>query len=188
MPNFIQSLQDRDIGYLRIVARFWGIELVTSGTDSVIKELASFLLDQKLVSEIVVSLPTDARSALEALVKADGKLPWAAFARRFGDIREAGPGRRDREQIYLHPTSAAEVLFYRALLSRAFFDMPTGAQEFAYIPDDLIPLLPFNGFEKDKEENNKGSMPYVPFSDRKGGEPSRPSSLAKGARTLSSGL
>jgi hypothetical protein len=32
-------------------------------------------------------------------------------------------------------------LFYRALIGRAFFDSPSGPEEFAYIPDDLIPLL-----------------------------------------------
>ncbi|HEX7541451.1 MAG TPA: helicase-associated domain-containing protein, partial [Anaerolineales bacterium] len=141
MPNLIQSFQGRDIGYLRIVARLWGIELAASDTDTVLKELTTALLDPKLVTEIVESLSADTWSALEALVKADGKIPWAAFARRFGEIREAGPGRRDREQIYLHPVSAAEVLFYRAMLARAFFDMPAGAQEFAYIPDELIPLI-----------------------------------------------
>ena len=33
-----------------------------------------------------------------------------------------------------------ETLFYRALLSRAFFDSESGAQEFAYIPDDLFKI------------------------------------------------
>ncbi|MCX6348013.1 MAG: hypothetical protein NTV79_00710, partial [Candidatus Aureabacteria bacterium] len=141
MPNLIQSFQGRDIGYLRIVARLWGIELAASDTGTASKDLAAALLDPRLVTEIVDSLPTNARSALDALVKADGKLPWAAFARRFGEIHEAGPGRRDREQIYLHLVSAVEVLFYRALLARAFFDVSAGAQEFAYIPDDLIPLI-----------------------------------------------
>ena len=141
MPNLIQSFQGRDIGFLRIVARLWGIELTAVDTDTVVNELAPALLDKHLVAEIVDSLPTNARSALETLAKAGGMLPWAAFSRRFGEIRQAGPGRRDREQIYLHPVSAAEVLFYRAFLARAFFDHPAGAQEFAYIPDDLIPLI-----------------------------------------------
>jgi len=141
MENLVQSLQGRDIGYLRIVARLWGIELVASDTDKVLKELTAALLDPTLVTEIVDSLSADARSALDALVKARGKLPWAAFTRRFGEIREAGPGRRDREQIYLHPVSAAEMLFYRALVARKFMYMPTGAQEFAYIPDELIALI-----------------------------------------------
>jgi len=33
-------------------------------------------------------------------------------------------------------------LWYRALLARAFFDTPGGPQEFAYIPTDLLSLLP----------------------------------------------
>jgi hypothetical protein len=141
MPNLIQSLQGRDIGYLRIVARLWGIELVASDTEIALNELAKVLLDKTLFTEMVASLTVDSRSALELLAKADGKLSWVVFARRFGEIREAGPGRRDREQIYLHPGSVAEVLFYRALLAKAFFDLPAGAQEFAYIPDDFLLLI-----------------------------------------------
>ena len=68
-------------------------------------------------------------------------MPWAAFVRQFGDVREVGAGRRDREKIHLHPNSPAEVLFYRALLGRAFFDTDKGPLEFAYIPDDLLQLI-----------------------------------------------
>jgi hypothetical protein len=158
MPNLIQSFQGRDIGYLRIVARLWGIELAASDTDTASKELVAALLDSQLVTEIVDSIPADARSALEALARAEGKLPWAAFTRRFGEIREAGSGRRDREQIYLHLVGAAEELFYRALLARAFFDMPAGAQEFAYIPEDLIPLVNRRANGEHREKIKKDSV------------------------------
>ena len=86
-------------------------------------------------------------------------MPWAAFARRFGEIREAGPGRRDREQVYLNPISAAETLFYRALLARAFFDTPYGAQEFAYIPEDLLPLIHLEDYPEHKEIKKAGLIP-----------------------------
>jgi len=161
MPNIIQSFQGRDIGYLRIVARLWGIDLAAIDTDTVMKELSAALHDPKLITEIVDSLPADARSALEALVQADGKLPWAAFARRFGEIRQAGPGRRDREQIYLHPVTAAEMLFYRALLARAFFDMSSGAQEFAYIPDDLLLLIHYGENRGNVNMESVDSKPSV---------------------------
>ena len=52
-----------------------------------------------------------------------------------------GAAKRDREKPYLNPASAAEDLFYRALLGRAFFETAEGAQEFAYIPDDCLPLI-----------------------------------------------
>lgn len=144
MPNLVQSLQARDLGHLRIVAGLWGVELVSAQNEAVRKELTTALLDPGLVNEIVDTLGAGARSALDGLVEAGGKMPWAAFARQFGEIREAGPGRRDREQVYLNPVSAAETLFYRAFLARAFFDTPGGAQEFAYIPDDLLDLIRHN--------------------------------------------
>ena len=162
MPNLIQSFQGRDIGYLRIVARLWGIELTGSDKSKLLKELVAALLDQAAVSEIVNSLPTDARSALEALIDAEGKLPLATFVRRFGEIRETGPGRRDREQIYKHPISPAEDLIYRGLLARAFFDTPSGAQEYAYIPEEFLNLIP---------QNTKKPMPILLNSGEPLGRP-----------------
>jgi hypothetical protein len=142
MPDLLHSLQTRDLGHLRIVAGLWGVELKSAETDVALKELSASLLDPASVREIVDSLSAETRSALAVLAEVGGKIPWAAFARQFGELRQAGPGRRDREQVYLHPASAAETLFYRALLARAFFDTPSGAQEFAYIPDDLLPMIP----------------------------------------------
>jgi hypothetical protein len=141
MPNLVQSLQARDLGHLRIVAGLWGVELTCTENESALKELVTALLSPELVEEILVSLPVEARSALDELADAGGKMPWAAFARQYGEIREAGPGRRDREQVYLSPVSTAETLYYRAFLAHAFFDTPNGAQEFAYIPEDLAKLL-----------------------------------------------
>lgn len=144
MPTLIQSLQGRDLGHVRIVAGLWGVELAQAENEAALEELSAALLNLDLVGEIVDSLSPEARSALERLAEAGGKMPWPAFARSFGEIRETGPGRRDREQIHLNPVSAAEALFYRALLARAFFDTPNGAQEFAYIPEDLAELIKLN--------------------------------------------
>ena len=141
MPNLIQSLHTRDIGHLRIVAGLWGVELSSAESEAALKELTAALLEPELVGEMVDSLSADVRSALDGLAQAGGKMPWVAFARQFGEIREAGPGRRDREQGYLNPISPAETLFYRAFLARAFFDTASGAQEFAYIPEDLAKLI-----------------------------------------------
>jgi hypothetical protein len=141
MPDLLHSLQSRDLGHLRIVASLWGVELASVEMDAALTELAATLLDPALVGEIVDALSAEVLSALDALAEEGGRIPWATFVRRFGEIREIGPGRRDREQPYLQPISAAETLFYRALLARAFFDTPNGPQEFAYIPDDLLLLI-----------------------------------------------
>jgi hypothetical protein len=68
-------------------------------------------------------------------------MPWSQFTRRNGELREMGPGRRDREQPHQNPVSPVEMLWYRGLVGRAFFDAPGGPEEFAYIPDDLLGLL-----------------------------------------------
>ncbi len=153
MPTLLQSLQGRDLGHLRIVAELWGVELTASQADLALQELTAALLDPGLVAEMVGALPEEARSALRALAEAGGRLPWAAFTRRFGEIREVGPARRDRERIYLQPISAAEVLFYRAFLARAFFDAPSGAQEFAFVPDDLLNLVKGKALERTEGES-----------------------------------
>jgi hypothetical protein len=145
MPDLLASLQKYDLGHLRIIAGLWGIELESSKTDSAREELCASLLDFELVGEILETLSPGIRAALEALIAKEGRIPWAEFTRQFGEIREMGPGRRDRERPHLNPASTAEALFYRGFLARAFFDTPGGAQEFAYIPDDLLELIKYEG-------------------------------------------
>ena len=141
MPDILHSLSKFDLGYLRIVAGLWGLELGSGDTVAAANELAASLLDPQLVAEITASIPPEAQAALTALSAADGRIPWAVFIRQFGDVREMGAGKRDREKPQLKPASTAEILFYRALLARAFFDTASGPQEFAYIPNDLLTLI-----------------------------------------------
>ncbi len=124
-----------------MIAELWGLELKSSGADAAREELVVSLLEPELFNELIDSLAPEADFALTALVNSGGRIPWPTFARRYGEIREAGAGRRDREKLYLQPASASETLYYRGLLGRAFFDTLKGPQEFAYIPDDLLRLL-----------------------------------------------
>ena len=141
MPDLLHTLLKYDIGHLRIIAGAWGLELETSEVDSATEELCASFLDLEAVTETMEILPADARSALTALLESNGKMEWAAFARKFGEIREMGAGRRDRERPHLKPISIAENLFYRGILAKAFFDNEKGAQEFAYIPEDLFEFI-----------------------------------------------
>jgi Helicase conserved C-terminal domain len=137
MPDLYHSLLGQDLGHLNIVAGQWGIELNASTSDAASKELVAALLNSESIAELIASLPNQAREALARLSAGKGRIAWAAFAREFGAVREMGAGRRDRERPHLKPSSTAEVLYYHALLARAFFDTENGPQEFAYIPDDL---------------------------------------------------
>ena len=138
MPDLIHSLLKQDIGHLRIIAEFWGLDLESADADSAREELSASLLDFNLLTELLDSLSPQADSALTDLVNSGGRIAWATFTRKYGDIREMGAGKRDRERPHLTPSSTAEILFYRGLLARAFFETDKGSQEFAYIPDDLL--------------------------------------------------
>ena len=141
MPDLFDSLLKQDIGHLRIIAEFWGLELDSKSADAAREKLTVSLLDPKLFAELTETLPPEADSAITYLVNVGGRIPWPTFTRKFGDIRQAGAGKRDREKLHLKPASAAEILYYRGLLARAFFDTEKGPQEFAYIPDDLLNLI-----------------------------------------------
>lgn len=157
MPDLLHSLLDRDLGHLRIIAGFWGIELESNETDSAREELSASILDFELVGEILETLSPNVRAALDALIAKDGRIPWAEFTRQFGEVREMGAAKRDREKPHLKPVSAAEALFYRGFLARAFFDTPGGAREFAYVPDDLLELIKHEGHKGHKAELEKDS-------------------------------
>jgi len=154
MPDLYHTLLKYDIGHLRIIAGSWGLELDSNDADSAAEELSVSLLDFEAARETIDILSTDARAALFSLVESGGKMEWVSYARKFGEIREMGEAKRDRERPHLKPISPAENLFYRGLLAKAFFDAGKGAQEFAYIPDDLFELIKHEGHEvyKGKEE------------------------------------
>jgi hypothetical protein len=153
MPDLFHSLLKQDLGHLRIIAELWGLELDSKDAEAAREELSVSLLEPSLFAEFIDSLSPEADSAIDALVSSGGRIPWPTFTRKFGNVREAGAGKRDREKIYLKPESAAEVLYYRGLLARAFFDTKKGPQEFAYIPDDLLTLLNREESEKKEEKS-----------------------------------
>lgn len=142
MPDLHQTLQGHDLGFLHLVAGLWGVDLGEGDKRSVLQSLIAALQDEALFWEMVESLPASARQALEDLAQRGGRLPWAAFSRRYGDIRPMGAARRERERPDLHPVSPAEMLWYRALIGRAFLDLPPAEpQEYAYIPDEWLAWL-----------------------------------------------
>ncbi len=98
----------------------------------------------------------------------NGQIPYANFVRQFGDIREMGAGKRDREHPHLKPSSTSEVLFYRGLIARAFFDTDQGPQEFTYIPDDLFSLI----------QTSWGGSPSTPTKDEPLGREATPGEKA----------
>lgn len=141
MVDLARTLQGNDLVFLRMVANAWGIDCSAPDAYSAIPPLVSAILDQSLIHEIVEALPTEAKSAIQDLIEHQGKLLWSVFTRRYGEVRVIGAGRQDRERPDLSPVSPAEVLWYRAIIGKAFFNIAPEAQEYAYIPEDLLEHL-----------------------------------------------
>ena len=141
MPDLYHTLHEQDLGFLKIIAEAWGLELDAPNADAALPLLVAGMSNHLLTQEIIETLPDTARQAVHALLNNEGRLSWSLFVRRFGEVRSLGAGKRDRERPDLHPASAAEVLWYRGLIGRAFFNLPPEPQEYAYIPNDLLALL-----------------------------------------------
>lgn len=142
MPDLLHHLQNQDLGFLHIAAELWGVELTAPEAGSAAGQLALVMLDRQASAELLHSLPPEGLAGLDDLQRSGGRMPWALFTRRHGEVRDMGSGRREREKPHRSPVSAAERLWYCGLVGRAFFDTPSGPQELAYLPDDLSQRLP----------------------------------------------
>jgi len=141
MPSLGRTLQDLDLGHLRVIAELWGLDPPPRAGAEAAASLARQMLEPDLAGEIVQALPGPAHESLGFLLEREGRAPLAELGLRFGPMRTVGPGRRDREQPWRDPSAALDGLWYRGLISLGFFETPTGPQEFAFVPDDLLGVL-----------------------------------------------
>lgn len=141
MPDLRHSLSKMDYNHLKIVAEKWRLPFTAPDAREGVKQLVEHLLDFETLQEILETLTSPEKEALLWLDSLDGKEPWPHFTRRFGEVREMGEGRVDRERPDRDPISPAEGLWYRALVARGFFETDSGPLEFAYIPEDIRGLV-----------------------------------------------
>jgi hypothetical protein len=142
MQPLRRTLEDHDLGHLRIVAELWEVDLPPGDSRVALASLVQAMLAPGALEETVESLPARAAEALKYVLEHGGRAPLADLTRLFGPFREVGPGRRDRERPWLDRSAALEGLYYRGLLARAFADTPTGPMEFGFIPSEVLERLP----------------------------------------------
>lgn len=141
MTDLWHSLQGAEFSFLRIVAECWGLPFAAPDARRAVDELAASLLSGEAVLDAGAVLSGSEQQALIWLDGQGGRAPWDQFTRKFGQVRQMGAGRMDREKPHRNPLSPAEGLWYRALVARGFFESETGPQEFAYLPEDLRDLI-----------------------------------------------
>lgn len=140
--NLQRALLDYDVALLTAIAERRGVELKATRRQEMVKELVPALLEPESVREVTQWLTPHQRGALDALIAAGGRLPAARYAREHGTVRRMGPGRLEREKPWRDPQNPAEALHYAGLLFFGFDELEGQIAEFAFIPDDLLPLLP----------------------------------------------
>lgn len=141
LRTLYQTLLDSDPARLRIIAAQWDLPLRAERRADIAAELADAMANAERIAGLLLRLTPDQRAALDDLLRADGRLPWLIFTRRWGDVRLMGPGRLEREAPWRTPSSPAEGLWYWGLLQRAF-DNAIPPVEWAFVPDELRLYLP----------------------------------------------
>lgn len=142
MRSLHQCLLDADLTRLRVIARFWDMDLTTGRRRDAAAQLAEAMAAPEAITDAWDALPAGQRRAMESLLAAGGRIPLRVFAREWGEIRTMGPGRMEREQPWRDPISPAEALWYRGFISRAFEQGQEGTYEIAFIPPELCAHLP----------------------------------------------
>jgi len=139
-----QCLTDVDAVRLEVIARRWGLEYLPDRRIEAVAAMEAQMGDPQRVEEIWASLSPQERAALEFLHAVGGAVAWPTFVRRWGMVRDMGPGRLRQERPWESPASVAESLWYRGLVYRTVVEGPTGLYEVALIPDPLRALLPLS--------------------------------------------
>jgi len=141
MPTLIETIGEYDEDLLLMIAEGWGIDKKDLKSKKLAPRVADYLHKEDMARDLITTLPDQAISALRTIAANQGRIPWQQFIRKFGELREIGAGRRLRERPDIDPISITETLYYKALVGKAFFDTRGGPSEFAYIPDEFMPLI-----------------------------------------------
>lgn len=154
MLNLEQTLRTYDPVMLGVIADRWDVDLETHSVTDILKLLLATMLKPEAAAATWDRLDDAQRGALQALLGAGGVMPARMFFRLYGEIREMGPGRLEREKPYLEPASITEALFYRGLIARGFEEAAAGPQAVIYVPTDLARVLPAHrtGFDLSAED------------------------------------
>jgi hypothetical protein len=142
MKTLHECLQEYDTTLLRAIAERLGIDLDSNHQPAMAEAISAALLSEEFLAQVLAWLSEEERQALDSLVAGGGRMRAHRFRQRAGELRRFGPGSLAREAPWRKPTSAAEGLWYRGLIARAFAEEAGTVVEFVFIPADVLPLLP----------------------------------------------
>ncbi len=143
MQDLSRTLLNYPLELLRVIANRWDVDLNTRDSREAAARLADAMRQPQRITDVWGRLDESQRQALQTVLGSSGsRMPTAMFTRLFGEIRDMGPERLEREKPYLSPVSAAEALYYRGLIASTFDKSAKGPQAITYVPTDLVSLMP----------------------------------------------
>ncbi|MEA4811792.1 MAG: hypothetical protein VB108_04405 [Anaerolineaceae bacterium] len=142
MTTLLHALHDQDLDFLEGVESFWGLKAPSRDPNAKAEALSNLLAKPERIQEQLALLPPQALTALQQLKALGGKTPWTAWIRDFGPLRPMGPGKRKREKPGIFPFSSTELLWYRALIGRAFLKEEDELKEFVFLPEEIAGQIP----------------------------------------------
>jgi hypothetical protein len=108
-----------------------------------IEVISEALLDGKVVQRFLRKLSERERMALDALIAADGRLPYESYQKQFGEIRPFRPRRKDEPSYPSYDSNQpAQQLAYWGLAYLHPRRPKPGQRQEVIIPHDLLALLP----------------------------------------------
>jgi len=140
MRSLRSALIDEPLPRLLAIAEAWDLFLEAATPRELAEKLPSIMTASDHVERAKTLLPAEALTALEVLLAADGRMPVAVFERRFGVLRQMGPGKLERERPWINPANSTETLWYRGFIFRGF-DRSTPPNTVYYFADELKQLL-----------------------------------------------
>lgn len=157
MQSLEHTLREYDPTLLGVIADRWDVDLESHSVTDIVGALSEAMLDEEAAAATWDRLDDTQRGAMQMLLGSGGVMTAAKFTRLFGEIREMGPARLEREKPYLEPVSVAEALFYRGLIARGFDEAASGPQAVIYVPTDLAGVLPIHhtGFDLSGAEGDE---------------------------------
>lgn len=121
---------------LMVIAQHWRLEKLRHiKKNQLVARLAQTLLHHENLNTLFSQLTLNARSAIQALIVADGSLPFELFRQHFGEIRPYQLSHSERT------LSTAEELAYLGLIFRLPRKPKPGEKQEIIIPSDLLEKL-----------------------------------------------
>ncbi|NDJ53280.1 MAG: hypothetical protein GYB68_09385 [Chloroflexi bacterium] len=161
MISLQRALVDYEPDLLEVIATRWDVDLPTADIDA----LSAAMLDVERAEQTWATLSSAAQAALAVMLAQDGRLTLPQMTQRFGELRQMGVARREREKPWLNPISVTEELVYAGFIIKVFDQTPEGARAYYAIPSDMQPLLPQPINLSASTEPGQPALPRHPVDD-----------------------